>query len=106
MVNQEGISVSRLNLIIAEAIRKEPRIRNVTVCGEVSGFRNHIASGHWYFTLKDEESAVNCVMFRQNTRYAALRPTDGKSVIVTGYVDVYPKNVHAGSRNRRYVCTV
>lgn len=92
MVNQEGISVSRLNLIIAEAIRKEPRIRNVTVCGEVSGFRNHIASGHWYFTLKDEESAVNCVMFRQNTRYAALRPTDGKSVIITGYVDVYPKN--------------
>ena len=92
MLNQEGISVSRLNLIIAEAIRKEPRIRNVTVCGEVSGFRNHIASGHWYFTLKDEESAVNCVMFRQNTRYAALRPTDGKSVIITGYVDVYPKN--------------
>lgn len=92
MPEQEGISVSRLNLIVAEAIRKEPRIRNVTVRGEVSGFRNHIASGHWYFTLKDEESAVSCVMFRQNTRYAAIRPTDGQSVIITGYVDVYPKN--------------
>ena len=92
MSEQEGISVSRLNLIIAEAIRREPRIRSVTVRGEVSGFRNHIASGHWYFTLKDEESAVSCVMFRQNIRYAALRPTDGQSLIISGYVDVYPKN--------------
>ena len=92
MLNQEGISVSQLNLMIAEAIRKDPRIRNITVRGEVSGFRNHIASGHWYFTLKDEESAVNCVMFRQNTLHAYLRPADGQSVIITGYVDVYPKN--------------
>ena len=92
MLNQEGISVSRLNLLIAEAIRREPRIRNVTVRGEVSGFKHHIASGHWYFVLKDEDSAVNCVMFRQNTRNAGLRPTDGQSVIITGYVDVYPKN--------------
>ncbi len=92
MPEREGISVSTLNLIVAEAIRKEPRIRNVTVCGEISGFKNHIASGHWYFTLKDEKSAVSCVMYRQNTRYAAIRPADGQSVTITGYVDVYPKN--------------
>ncbi len=92
MLNQEGISVSQLNLMVAEAIRKDPRIRSVTVRGEVSGFRHHIASGHWYFSLKDEESAVSCVMFRQNTLRAGLRPTDGQRVIVSGYVDVYPKN--------------
>lgn len=92
MPEREGLSVSQLNLIVAEAIRKEPRIRSVTVCGEVSGFKHHIASGHWYFTLKDEESSVSCVMFRQNTRHAALRPADGQSVVITGYVDVYPRN--------------
>ncbi len=93
MINSlEEMSVSRLNLLVAEAIRKDPRIRNVTVRGEVSGFKHHIASGHWYFALKDEESAVNCVMFRQNTLRAALRPADGESVAVTGYVDVYPRN--------------
>ncbi len=87
-----GISVSELNLLIAEAIRREPRTRSVTVRGEISGFRPHLASGHWYFSLKDEESAVSCVMFRQNTFHARVRPRDGDRVLVSGYVDVYPKN--------------
>ena len=87
-----GITVSQLNLMIADAIRKDPRIRSVTVQGEVSGFRHHLASGHWYFSLKDEEAAISCVMFRQNTFHARIKPKDGDSVLVTGYVDVYPKN--------------
>ncbi len=92
MSGTTGITVSELNLIIAEAIRKDPRIRNVTVRGEVSGFRCQLASGHWYFSLKDENSTVSCVMFRQNTFHARLKPKDGDSVIVSGYIDVYPKN--------------
>lgn len=92
MPDSNGISVSELNLMIAEAIRREPRTRSVSVCGEVSGFRHHIASGHWYFSLKDAESSISCVMFRQNTFRSAIRPTDGQSVLVTGYVDVYPRN--------------
>ena len=64
----------------------------MTVRVEISGFKHHIASGHWYFSMKDEGAAVNCVMFRQNTIRSALRPRDGDSVVVTGYVDVYPKN--------------
>ena len=92
MPDPNGMTVSELNLMIAEAIRREPRTRSVSVCGEVSGFRHHIASGHWYFTLKDAESAISCVMFRQNTFRSSLRPTDGQSVLVTGYVDVYPRN--------------
>jgi len=92
-VRDSGVmTVSELNMVIAEAIRKEPRIRSVTVRGEVSGFRHHMASGHWYFTLKDAESAVSCVMFRQNTFHAKMKPKDGDAVAVTGYVDVYPKN--------------
>ena len=92
MPDPNGMTVSELNLIIAEAIRREPRTRSVSVCGEVSGFRHHIASGHWYFTLKDPESSVSCVMFRQNTFRSSLKPNDGQSVLVTGYVDVYPRN--------------
>ena len=87
-----GMTVSQLNLVVAEAIRREPRTRSVTVHGEVSGFRPHLASGHWYFSLKDEESSVSCVMFRQNTFHARIKPRDGDSVILSGYVDVYPKN--------------
>ena len=92
MSERTGMTVSELNLLVAEAVRKEPRIRSVAVCGEVSGFRHYMNSGHWYFSLKDEDSSVSCVMFRQNTFQARIRPKDGDRVIVTGYVDVYPKN--------------
>ena len=92
MYGSAEITVSELNLTIADAIRKDLRLRNVTVKGEISGFRHHIASGHWYFSLKDAEASVSCVMFRQNTFRSQIRPKDGDSVAVTGYVDVYPRN--------------
>ena len=91
MAGEAGISVSELNLMVAEAIRRDPRTRSVTVRGEVSGFKYHIASGHWYFSLKDPDAAVNCVMFRQNTLKARIRPKDGESVLADGYVDVFPQ---------------
>ena len=92
MYGSAEITVSELNLTIADAIRKDLRLRNVTVKGKISGFRHHIASGHWYFSLKDAEASVSCVMFRQNTFRSQIRPKDGDSVAVTGYVDVYPRN--------------
>ena len=92
MNERGGMTVSELNLVIQEAIRKEPRTRSVTVTGEVSGFRHHLASGHWYFVLKDAESSINCVMFRQNTPHAVVRPYDGQSITINGYVDVYARN--------------
>ena len=88
---QTGISVSELNQMIAEAIRRDPRTQSVTVRGEISGFKHHIASGHWYFSLKDESASVSCVMFRTNALRVSLRPADGVSVVVTGYVNVYPR---------------
>ncbi len=88
-MNETGISVSELNLMVTEAIRKDPRTRSVLVRGEVSGFRNHIATGHWYFSLKDPESAVSCVMFRTAAVKAQIKPKDGDQVLADGYVDVY-----------------
>ena len=89
MTGDAGVSVSELNLMIAEAIRRDPRTRSITVRGEVSGFKHHIASGHWYFSLKDPDAAINCVMFRQNTLRAKIRPKDGDSVLADGYVEIY-----------------
>ena len=86
------MTVSELNLAVAEALRKDPRLRVLSVRGEISGFKHHIASGHWYFSLKDENASVNCVMFRQNTLKCKSRPKDGDSVIIDGYVDVFPRN--------------
>ena len=88
-MNETGISVSELNLMVTEAIRKDPRTRSVLVRGEVSGFKNHLATGHWYFSLKDPYSAVSCVMFRTAAVKAQIRPKDGDQVLAEGYVDVY-----------------
>ena len=51
-----GLSVSELNQMISESLRREPRLRNVTVTAEISGFKHHAASGHWYFLLKDAKA--------------------------------------------------
>ena len=89
MTNEAGISVSELNLMVAEAVRRDPRTRSVLVRGEVSGFKNHYATGHWYFSLKDPDSSVPCVMFRTANLKAGIRPKDGDQVLAEGYVDVY-----------------
>ena len=88
-MNETGLSVSELNLIISEAVRRDPRTRSVLVRGEVSSFRNQIASGHWYFSLKDEQSAISCAMFRNANLRAKIRPKDGDRVLAEGYVDYY-----------------
>ena len=89
MAADGSISVTELNTMVAEAIRRDPRTRSLTVRGEVSGFKHHIASGHWYFSLKDESAAVSCAMYRANTLKAKIRPKDGDSVLADGYVDLY-----------------
>ena len=88
-MNETGLSVSELNLIISEAIRRDPRTRSVLVRGEVSSFRNQIASGHWYFSLKDEQASITCAMFRNANLKAKIRPKDGDQVLAEGYIDYY-----------------
>ena len=89
MINETGLSVSELNLIITESIRRDPRTRSVLVRGEVSSFRNQIASGHWYFSLKDANASITCAMFRTANLKAKIRPKDGDQVLAEGYIDYY-----------------
>ena len=88
-MNETGLSVSELNLMISEAVRRDPRTRSVLVRGEVSSFRNQISSGHWYFSLKDAQASITCAMFRNANLKAKIRPKDGEQVLAEGYVDFY-----------------
>ena len=66
-------------------------LKNICITGEISNFKRHV-SGHWYFTLKDEEAAINCVMFRQAAHDAcAFSRKTGMSVRLTGSVSLYVK---------------
>ena len=87
-----GISVSVLNQLITDSLRRTPALRNVCVTAEISSFKHHVASGHWYFSLKDESAAISCVMFRQNNLHAALKPRDGDRVTVIGSVEFYGRD--------------
>jgi exodeoxyribonuclease VII large subunit len=61
---------------------------DIWVAGEISGCRT-AASGHCYFTLKDEESQIQCVCFRNTLRYLRFKPQDGVAALVRGSIDVY-----------------
>ena len=83
----------RTILSVAELNRKargvlENRIGDVWVEGEISRLTRH-ASGHWYFTLKDEAAAVSCAMFKQNNRLVLFEPKDGVKVRVLGQTSLY-----------------
>ena len=85
-------SVSRLTAFISGLFDAEPALQRVSVEGEVSNCK-YTSPGHIYFSLKDEDSQIACVMFYQK-RMAGLkfRMKDGDRVVVTGPVEVYQKN--------------
>jgi exodeoxyribonuclease VII large subunit len=62
---------------------------SLTVRGEVSNFKNHASSGHLYFTLKDPEACIDCVMFRSDASRLKFDPADGMELVATGRVGVF-----------------
>ncbi|MCX8057780.1 MAG: exodeoxyribonuclease VII large subunit [Ignavibacteria bacterium] len=79
-------SVSEINREIK--ILLETSFDNITVVGEISNFKAY-QSGHWYFSLKDENSQISCVMWRGLNAYVYFTPQDGMKVIVNGRLNVY-----------------
>ncbi len=84
----EIFSVGGLTGYIKELLESDGYLQNVTVKGEISNFIAH-RSGHWYFTLKDEESQIKAVMFRGSNARIPFKPEDGHKVIVRGNISVY-----------------
>ena len=66
----------------------ESTFEKVSIEGEISNFKAH-SSGHWYFSLKDEEAVISCTMWKGVNNYVFFTPEDGMKVIITGRVTVY-----------------
>ena len=88
---EDFITVTMLNAYIASLLDHDAKLREFWLKGEISGFRYYQQSGHSYFTLKDEEAAVSCVMFRSKGQNLKFRPEDGTEVILRGYVSVFTR---------------
>ncbi|NLN65357.1 MAG: exodeoxyribonuclease VII large subunit [Clostridiaceae bacterium] len=85
---QDRLSVSQLTRYIKRLFSYDSVLSNVCVTGEISNFKLH-SSGHMYFTLKDEQSIIKCVMFKSQNRRLRFKPEDGLKVIIRGYVSIY-----------------
>ena len=81
-------SVGELNHYVHDVINNDPQLQGVWVRGEISNLTNH-GSGHKYFTLKDANSQLSCVMFRSSCRNLAFVPEAGMKVLAFGDIDVY-----------------
>lgn len=87
----EPISVSQLNKYIKNKVDQDEYLNNVLIKGEISNFKHHY-TGHMYFTLKDNNSLIKCIMFKSYTPHLNFVPKDGMSVIVLGTVSVFERD--------------
>lgn len=84
----KAMTVTELTIYIKQLIDSDILLSDVLVAGEISNFKVH-TSGHMYFSLKDKDSVIKCVMFRTQNSRLKFRPEEGMKVIARGYISVY-----------------
>ncbi len=91
MERPEPITVSKLNAYVKAIIDNDELLNNVYIKGEISNLKKHY-TGHYYFTLKDKDSLIKCVMFKSYTSYLNFDVEDGMNVVILGTVAVYERD--------------
>ena len=87
----QSLTVTQLNQYLKQRMDADPVLSAVAVRGELSNYKVY-PSGHHYFTLKDGESSLRCVMFRSYAQRLRFRPENGLGVLAAGHVSVYPRD--------------
>ena len=90
-MEQHIFGVTEVNNLVKLLLDNEPMLANITVRGELSNYKMY-PSGHHYFSLKDPEGAIRCVMFKGSAMKLRFRPENGMKVLVTGRVTVFPRD--------------
>ena len=90
-MERTSFTVTELNAHIKQLLDADMLLGNVCVTGELSNYKVY-PSGHHYFTLKDAESSLRCVMFRSSAQSLRFRPASGMSVAAIGRITVYPRD--------------
>ena len=91
MEQQMIFSVSEANNFIKALLDRVPQLQEIFVRGEISNYKLY-PSGHHYFTLKDAEGAMRCVLFKGNALRLRFRPENGMKVIAFGRISVFPRD--------------
>ena len=91
-MEKDTLTVSQVNSYIKRKLVMDPKLKNIYIEGEISNYSTSF-NGHSYFTLKDEKTQIDAVMFKNNKdRFLKFEPKDGMHVIVKGSINVYEKN--------------
>ena len=88
MNNDKYLTVSQITRYLKYKFDNDENLNTVFLKGEISNFKNH-TTGHLYFTIKDENSRILAIMFRNNALKLKFKPTDGSKVLVVGKISVY-----------------
>ncbi len=87
-MNDKYLTVSVINRYIKHVIDLDTNLQKVFIKGEISNFKAH-STGHLYFSIKDETSKINAIMFNNNAKKINFNPTDGTKVLISGRISVY-----------------
>ena len=87
-MNNNYISVGAITRYIKYKLDNDINLQEVYIKGEISNFKRH-SRGHFYFTIKDEESRISAIMFSSQTSKVAFEPVDGTKVLVKGRISVF-----------------
>ena len=87
-----ALTVTQLNEYIKGIIDHDIRLSDVYLKGEISNFKNHYSTGHFYFTLKDEGSMIRAIMFRSSASKLPFLPEDGMKVIAHGRIAAFVRD--------------
>ena len=90
-MQQQVFSITQINEYLRGKMDADTLLSQVAVRGEISNYKMY-PSGHHYFTLKDESSALKCVMFKSQALRLRFRPENGMKVIAMGKITVYPRD--------------
>lgn len=86
------LSVTQLNEYVKMLVDSDELLQAVIVEGEISNFKHHYASGHMYFSLKDDRSVIKCVMFSRDASRLVFLPENGMRITAWGRVSVFPRD--------------
>lgn len=90
-MQQQVLSISQINDYIRQKLDVDPMLRSVAVRGEISNYKVY-PSGHHYFTLKDENASLKCMIYKSSAMRLRFYPENGMQVIALGKISVYPRD--------------
>lgn len=90
-MEEKVFNVSQVNKYVKMLIDSDAFLNNINITGEITNFKAHY-TGHFYFTLKDENSSIKCVMFKSAAQLVKFKPEDGMKVVISGQINVFERD--------------